>query len=154
EGGVPPEPANTGAWLLWIAALLLFGGACAVWERGAPAPVEGTPADAPGDRPAPWVERALILGLFALALLLRLPSLENVPPGLWFDEAQTGIVARQLLAPDAAHPTFIGGFTQMGSLYFYVLGRLLQVFGATIWPLRLLPALAGAAIAPLLYLLG
>src|SRR3954469_25529766 len=24
-GETPPEPANTGAWLLWIAALLLFG---------------------------------------------------------------------------------------------------------------------------------
>ena len=82
------------------------------------------------------------------------PNLENDPPGLWFDEAQNGLVAGQLLAPDAAHPTFIGGFTQMGGLYFYVLGLVLKLFGASIWPLRLLPALAGAAIAPLLYLLG
>jgi hypothetical protein len=93
--------------------------------------------------------------LFVLALALRLPGLDSAPPGLWFDEAQNGIVARNLLAPGAAHPAFIPSLTQMGALYFYFLGILLKIFGSTlIWPLRLLPALAGALIAPMLYVLG
>ena len=148
------EPANTGAWLLWIAALLLFGAGFALWERQAPAPLEAQRADPPADRLPRRVEWALLAGLLALALALRLPGLETTPPGLWFDEAQNGLVAEQLLAPGATHATFVAENTQMGALPLYFLGLILRVSGHAIWPLRVEPALAGAAIAPLLYLLA
>jgi sugar lactone lactonase YvrE len=148
------EPANTGAWLLWIAALLLFGAAWVVWERNTPAPPAGTLPDPPADRLPVRIEW-LVMGVLLLgALGLRLFSLDNVPPGLWFDEAQNGIVAQRLLAPDAPHPTFIGDLTQMGALYFYVLGVVLKFAGTDIWPLRLLPALAGAITVPMIYLIA
>ena len=93
--------------------------------------------------------------LFVLSLAFRLPGLDSAPPGLWFDEAQNGIVARNLFMPGALHPAFISDLTQMGALYFYFLGIVLKIFGTTaIWPLRLLPALCGALIAPMLYLIG
>ncbi|MDQ6692874.1 MAG: glycosyltransferase family 39 protein, partial [Chloroflexota bacterium] len=155
------EPANTGSWALWIVALLLFGSAWIVWERSTQAADEANVTDdVPGthawggDRLPPWIERVLILALLVFALALRLPNLDNVPPGLWFDEAQNGLVAQQLLAPGAAHPTFLGGYTQMGSLYFYFLGWVLKLFGTMVWPVRLLPALAGSALVPMLYLLA
>src|SRR5579859_1551889 len=151
---IPAEPANTGAWLLWIAALLLFGAAFVAWERQAPASLEGAPAGPAGDRLPQRVEWLVMAGLGAAALLLRLPNLDTVPPGLWFDEAQNGLVAQSLLAPGAAHPPFILNLTQMGALPFYILGLVLKFFGPTVWPLRLLPALSGSALAPLVYLLG
>jgi hypothetical protein len=160
-GTTPAEPANTGTWVLWIASLLLFGLGAVQWERQVPS---GSKESAAQKTPAPgWgeeqllprnIEWAIIAGLFVGALVLRLVNLESTPPGLWFDEAQNGLVAQRLLEPGAAHPTFIGSFTQMGAFYFYILGIVLKLFGATVWPLRLLPALAGAALAPLLYLLG
>ncbi len=141
-------------WPLWIVALVLFGAAFVVWERRAPAPTEGQPADPPGDRLPARVEWAIMAVLLLGAGALRLWKLDDVPPGLWFDEAQNGIVGLALLDPGAVHPTFIGNFTQMGALPFYFFGLVLKVTGTLVWPLRLLPALAGALIAPLLYLLG
>ncbi|HMA37122.1 MAG TPA: glycosyltransferase family 39 protein, partial [Chloroflexia bacterium] len=150
----PQAPANTGAWLVWIAALLCFGGACVAWESGSPQTPEGDGGDPPGDGLPARLEWAILAGLLGLALLLRLPSLDDLPPGLWFDEAQNGLVAQQIVAPGALHPVFLGDFTQMGGLYFYGLGLVLRLFGAGIWPLRLIPALSGALLAPLLYLLA
>ncbi len=154
-GTVPPEPANTGAWALWIAALLLFAGAAVLWERSmlGAAPAVDAVAAQDDALPGPW-RWILPLALFVLALALRLPDLGSLPAGLWFDEAQNGVVAQQLVAPGAAHLTFITGRTELGALYFYILGLLLHVTGPLIWPLRLLPALSGAALAPLVYLLG
>ena len=95
-----------------------------------------------------------MLGVLVLALILRMNNLGNVPPGLWFDEAQNGVVGRNLLAPGAFHYTFIQDFTQMGALYFYFDGLMVKIFGNEIWVVRFLPALAGSLIAPMLYLLG
>ncbi|MDQ2808601.1 MAG: glycosyltransferase family 39 protein, partial [Chloroflexota bacterium] len=152
-GPVTRDSAQWG-WPLWIIALLLFGAACAVWEWRAPAPTEGQVADPPGDRLPARVEWAILAALLVGAGALRLWNLDNVPPGLWFDEAQNGIVGLNLLKAGAIHPTFIADFTQMGALPFYFFGLVLKVTGTLVWPLRLLPALAGAIIAPLLYLLG
>lgn len=175
-------PTNTGSWLLYIVGLLLFGAAWAVWERSVPALDDrqstvdaGRPLSEDGstqiretaqssvvDRPAsatgllPSKVEWIIMGaLTLLALALRLPGLDSAPPGLWFDEAQNGIVARGLMDPTAFHATFIQGFTQMGALYFYALGRILDIFGTTaIWPLRLMPAIAGTLLVPMIYLIG
>ena len=150
----PPNWAvNNASWLLYILSLLFFAAAFIVWGMSAHVLSE-RPEYIPGDHLPRRVEWVLMAGLFGLALILRLPGLDNVPPGIWFDEAQNGLVARQLLAPNAAHLTFISELTQMGALYFYLLGGVLELFGGTVWPLRLLPALAGSLIAPMLYLLA
>lgn len=146
--------ANTGSWLLYIASLLLFGAAFVVWERSREIATATPGSPPPGDQLPRRVEWTLMGALLVLALVLRLPELNSAPPGLWFDEAQNGIVAQGLRAPDAVHLPFIADLTQMGAMYFYFLGVLLNIVGTAIWPLRLLPALGGALIAPLLYLLA
>ena len=62
---------------------------------------------------------------------------ENVPPGLWFDEAQNGIVGRQLVEPNGVHFTFITDLTQMGRS---TLRRrlLVKLMGNVVVPLRLI----------------
>ena len=152
-------PVNYGSWLLYVAALLMLGGAWVVWERNARArgrrAIGAKPWNVMGGGLSPRAEWAVMGVLLVLALLFRLPNLNDAPPGLWFDEAMNGVVAREILQPGAAKVTFIGQFTQMGSLYFYFLGWVTQLFGpGDIWPLRLLPALAGSLIAPLLYIIG
>jgi streptogramin lyase/4-amino-4-deoxy-L-arabinose transferase-like glycosyltransferase len=152
---------NYGGWLLWVAALLLLGAAWVVWERNAR--LRHRPSASGGPRTWPGkgeglprnVEWAVMGGLLLLALLLRLPNLDSAPPGLWFDEAMNGVVARDLMQPDTTKVTYISQATQMGALYFYFLGWVIQIFGQVdVWPLRLLPALAGSLIAPMLYIVG
>jgi 4-amino-4-deoxy-L-arabinose transferase-like glycosyltransferase/sugar lactone lactonase YvrE len=153
---------NTSSWLLFIIALISFGLAWAVWERNVPSSSQEqasalpSPARSALQKALGGRSSLIIMGaLFVLSLAFRLPGLDSAPPGLWFDEAQNGIVARNLFMPGALHPAFISDLTQMGALYFYVLGIVLKIFGSTaIWPLRLLPALGGALIAPMLYLIG
>jgi sugar lactone lactonase YvrE len=146
---------NTGAWVLYVVALLLFAGAFVVWERTTRTPEARVWTTSPPDhRLSRRMEWTLMLGLFGLALALRLVNLDAAPPGLWFDEAYHGYVARQLLEPGGIHKTFIPDIMHFGALYFYLLGAVLKVTGNTVWALRVLPAISGALIAPLLYLLA
>jgi hypothetical protein len=105
------------------------------------------------DLPPRW-HWAIMIGLFLLAVLLRFPNLENAPPGLWFDEAEEGLLAQRLLEPDAVHHTFLSGFYTMGTIYLYILGIVIKLFGADIWQLRFLPAIGGSLMIPMLYVLG
>lgn len=153
--------ANTGSWILYVVALLLFGGSWVVWEFRRPdaMPIEPKTAEAIAAAKSksihPALSAGIMLGVFVLAAVIRFTNLSNVPTGLWFDEAQNGIVGRELLAPNVIHPAYISAFTQMGALYFYLYGFVVKLFGETlIWPLRFLPALAGSLIAPMLYLIG
>jgi sugar lactone lactonase YvrE len=143
-----------GAWALYLGSLLLGGLALIVWESGARGGSPAGSADPRPDQLPRWVEGAVLVGLFALGLIFRVGNLDSAPPGLWYDEAQNGLVAQGIVGLNAPHPVFITDKTQMGALYFYVLGLALAVTGAKIATLRLLPALAGALMAPLLYLLG
>jgi sugar lactone lactonase YvrE len=143
-----------GAWALYLLSLLLGGLALIVWESGAKGGTPAWSADPMPDQLPRWIEVGVLVGLVALGLAFRIGNLDSAPPGLWYDEAQNGIVARGIVGLDAPHPVFIVARTQMGALYFYGLGLALAVTGTKIATLRLLPALAGALMAPLLYLLA
>ncbi len=162
NAAAPPESVagnwwvNTGSWVLYLTTLLLFGAAFVVWERTTRWPqvsgwLPGSSQEHGLSRQTEWT---LMFVLFGLALLLRLRNLETVPPGLWFDEAYHGYVAMQLVAPGGIHKIFVPDIVHFGALYFYLLGGVLSVTGNSVWALRLLPALSGALIAPVLYLLG
>ena len=146
--------ANNGSWLLYLASLGCFAAGVAFWQRRERTP--SPPVERGWPATLPWrVELVVVAVLSAVALALRFPALGSIPHGLWFDEAQNGLVGQGLLAHGALHSVFIGGFfTQMGGLYFYVLGSGLELFGNSIWMLRALPALAGSLAVPLLYLLA
>jgi 4-amino-4-deoxy-L-arabinose transferase-like glycosyltransferase len=145
--------ANNASWLLYLASLGCFAAGAAFWQRRERTPSSAVERGWPAT--LPWrIELVIVAVLSAVALALRFPALGSIPHGLWFDEAQNGLVGKGLLAHGALHSVFIAGFTQMGALYFYVLGAGLELFGNSIWILRALPALAGSLAAPLLYLLA
>jgi uncharacterized membrane protein len=109
-------------------------------------------ADSPA---APW-ERIYWLLLLAtaavLALLFRFYELPSKPYGIWFDEAQNGIVARDIL--HGARPIFVGDWSKLPALFFYVFAVSLKLFGDDIFALRLVSTAAGLGAVGFTYLLG
>ncbi|MCL6647607.1 MAG: glycosyltransferase family 39 protein [Chloroflexi bacterium] len=99
----------------------------------------------------PWQRRdwLLLAGVVALAALLRLPALEQVPPGLWRDEAGYGLAAQDIRA----------GILQVywgdkEPLFPYLLALIFTLSGPTMLALRSTAALCGVATVGLTYLLG
>lgn len=92
-----------------------------------------------------------MLALFALALVLRLVRLGEVPPGLHVDEAHNGVDALRIIA--GARPVFLEANNGRDVLYSYVQAPLVALFGPTPWSLRLASALLGSLTVPLTYVL-
>ena len=141
--------ANDLSWLLWAISVVLFGIGV---RRLSPRPVAspaGWPVTLPRRREV-W----MVAPLTAAALVARLVDLQSIPHGLWFDEAQNGLVGAALALPGGLHQVFVSDATQMGALQFYPLGIALHALGNSVWVLRLLPALAGSGTVPLVYVIG
>jgi len=105
----------------------------------------------PAPRRFSLVEAAVMLLLTVAAAAARFPALDHLPPGAFFDEAQNGVVGRQILAGD--RPVFVPGLTQMPALFFYLVAAALKVGGDTIESVRGLSALLGTLAIPAFYLL-
>ena len=87
-----------------------------------------------------------LLGLFLVALLLRIPFLEHFPPGLHVDEFGTAdFTLRHVFPPtDLTLSPFRTGQSSQPSLYNYILRASLALIGESITGLRITSALAGA----------
>lgn len=163
--------ANDLSWYLWLLSIVLLAVAYIVNEHKANGP--HPPKQENGEEPVAisqlnmdpeaWnvegrlpvrIELALVVGLTMCAGILRLWNLEGVAQGIWFDESQNGSVSQGLLESGSIHAPFITGFTQMGALPFYLMGIIQGIFGSGIWQIRLLPAISGTLLVPLLYLLA
>jgi len=100
-----------------------------------------------------WLEAAMVAGLAILAFALRAVSLESIPFALGGDEAWHGLLARQVLEGKLRNP-FVMGYMSMPTLFYWPVSWSLWLVGDTMVGLRLPAALAGAATAPVLYLLA
>ena len=96
---------------------------------------------------------ALLIVAIGLGIAFRVHRLGSEPAGIWFDEAQNGLIARAIL--DGDNPRlFIGGFTQLPSLFFYLYAAAFRIGGESILTLRSFTALGGLLALPLVFLLG
>ncbi len=104
---------------------------------------------------APRIRReyvALAL-VFLLGLFMRLYALDQIPFGIFRDEARHGLTALRILNDSAYRPVFIGPPISQPTPYFYLLAGTFQLLGANLFSLRLVSALAGALAMPCLWLL-
>ncbi|OGO49448.1 MAG: hypothetical protein A2148_08200 [Chloroflexi bacterium RBG_16_68_14] len=104
-------------------------------------------------RPAVAVPLALAVVALGLGLAFRIYRLTSEPLGIWFDEAQNGLIARAILDGDFP-PIFIGGFTQLPSLFFYIFAGAFALMGEGIVTLRSVSTLGGLLALPVIFLLG
>jgi 4-amino-4-deoxy-L-arabinose transferase-like glycosyltransferase len=98
-----------------------------------------------------WLLLALAFGVGAA---FRLYEIRSLPFGVWFDEAQNGLVAHRILEDPNYRPVFIGDRTQLPALFFYVFALALKLVGHGILALRLVSTAAGILTLVFTYLLA
>lgn len=129
----------------WLAALLLFAIAAAIWDRRRQ--VTLSPGIGRGD--VLWM-----LGLFALSLVVGAYRLQGLPDMLMGDEGSFWTVARDIVQGSFDPPVFASGVYTFPVLSSVGQAWALKLFGVNLWGWRFSSVLAGAlAIFPL-YLLG
>ena len=95
----------------------------------------------------------LLAVALGLGLSFRLYLLTKEPFGIWFDEAQNGLIARDILHGHFP-PVFIGGFSFLPSLYFYVLAGASKLMGEGIVTVRTVSTVGGLLALPMVFLLA
>jgi 4-amino-4-deoxy-L-arabinose transferase-like glycosyltransferase len=98
--------------------------------------------------------RAALPALIAGSLLLiawRLYGLDQLPFGMWRDEARHGLLALRILHDSQYRPVYVPGVADIPALLFYLDAVPIGLFGAHPWTVRLVPALAGALTPLALY---
>ncbi|MDP9237360.1 MAG: PA14 domain-containing protein [Chloroflexota bacterium] len=94
----------------------------------------------------------LLIAAIGLGFAFRLYEIASEPSGIWFDEAQNGLVARQILHGE--HPIFVSGQTQLPALFFYAFAAALRILGDNVTSLRAVTTLAGVLNVIFVYLLA
>ncbi len=99
------------------------------------------------------IEVPALAVLVALAAALRLYNITEIPPGIWFDEAQNG---NEVLAILEGGPleVFIPRQTQMPAMFFYIAAFFMKVFGVDIFSLRMVSAVMGTLSVAAFYFLA
>lgn len=98
-----------------------------------------------------WLLLAVAIGA---GIAFRLHLIASLPYGIWFDEAQNGIVASRILEDPTYRPVFIGDATQLPALFFYLFALALKLFGHGVLALRLVATAAGILTLLFTYLLA
>jgi len=99
------------------------------------------------------VDLALLLVILPVALFLRVYGLDDIPPGLHYDEAANAILAADI-ARGKARPLFIEAYTGKEVLFFYLGGASMRLLGASVFSLRLTSALIGVLTVLITYQLA
>lgn len=86
---------------------------------------------------------ALIL-ITAVAVVLRLYRLDDLPSGMWRDEARHGLLALRIWNDPEYRPVYVVAGADLPALLFYLMAPVLAVTGPGVGAVRLVSALAGA----------
>ncbi len=86
-----------------------------------------------------------------MALLIRLPSIDKHPPGLWYDEAINGLDALSIIHRNPVQIFFTTEHHPREPLYMYLVAFLFLFAKPTVFSLRAVSAIMGAACIPAVY---
>jgi len=115
----------------------------------------GTPDAGDGmQRLATVIRWGLLLAACVVGVAYRFYLLDSDPWGVWFDEAQNGLVAQRILNDPDYRPVFVGDLSQLPALFFYVFAASIKLFGLNVWAVRLVTTIAGILTLPFTYLLA
>jgi len=137
--------APSSAWTLHVASVALFLVGARLLDVGR----EPVPNERAWSRP----ELGLLLGILALAALVRFWGLDSLPFGTWYDEAENGLVALRILEEPNYLPLYEPRVNSAGH-YLLLLAGSLRLLGRSTWALRSVSALMGTASVAAGYLVG
>lgn len=143
----PNRPSST-FWMLHIASLVSFVVVVLILDRWSVPPRLS-------EQREPWYPSLFVLVAIILgaALFLRLYKLADYPFGVWFDEANSGLTALQVLEDPTYRPIFVSAIYGP-SLYIYLVALMFSVLGPTVFALRLASAVLGVLSVPAAYFAG
>jgi len=139
---LPPQALTLGAAFLWISTgIALDGWAATVRSFGG------------------WLssvsrhDAAILAGIVLCAALLRFVALSSLPFGLWFDEANIGLEAQEILGNTTYRPIYAPSTTSPAA-FVYLVAAAEALFQQTVFAVRAVPALSGVLSTFLAYLVG
>lgn len=138
--------------LVWLGlALYLLGGVLALRFLRDEPPVDMT--ERSRWEPSGWTQLWCALGLAIFAAVLRLVWLDRLPFKVDGDAAAFAVGATEFLRPDP--PSLIGtGWQSHTNVYFFLVSRMLLLFGRTVVGIRSLGALGGILGVVAVFALG
>lgn len=139
---LPPQVLTLGAAFLWISTgIALDGWASTVRGFGG------------------WLssvsrrDAGRLVGILFCAALLRFVALSSLPFGLWFDEANIGLEAQEILGNATYRPIYSPSTTSPAT-FVYLVTTAEALFQQTVFAVRAVPALSGVLSTFLAYLVG
>jgi 4-amino-4-deoxy-L-arabinose transferase-like glycosyltransferase len=96
----------------------------------------------------PWgvtkqAEFLLVSAVMLIAFALRFYDLTGLPGAIWYDEAQNGNEAIDIM--NGRLPgVFIGRLTEMPAMFFYIAAFFMKLFGTNLFSMRIISALLGS----------
>jgi len=100
-----------------------------------------------------WLEIGIFIAILAVAAFLRTFRLDQIPFGLWFDEANYGLEALRILHEPGYLPAYIES-TQLPAHFIYLIAFFIRIFGTTAFAIRIVSILFGLATVAAALLAG
>ncbi|MCS6839450.1 MAG: hypothetical protein NZ699_11920 [Roseiflexus sp.] len=96
------------------------------------------------EQPTPYIEALALAAITSAALVLRLYRLDDLPSGMWRDEARHGLLALRIWNDPAYRPVYVVAGADLPALLFYLMAPVLAITGPGVGAARLVSAVAGA----------
>lgn len=98
-------------------------------------------------------ELMVVGAMLLVGLLLRTYRLDQIPPGVHYDEAANGLLAAGI-AEGGLQPLFIPAYTGKETLFFYLAAAVMRALGPSLYSLRLTSAVVGTLTLVVTYWLA
>lgn len=93
--------------------------------------------------------------IFVAAVAFRFVDLATLPEGIWFDEAQNGLIAQRILEDPAFWPVYVSeGTTHFPAFYLYLMATSIKLFGINIFSVRAVAGIISSLTVLVMYLFG
>ncbi|HRW10797.1 MAG TPA: glycosyltransferase family 39 protein, partial [Caldilineaceae bacterium] len=96
---------------------------------------------------------AVAVLIFLVALFMRQWRFDELPFGVWYDEAENGLQALRILNDDSFYPLFVGSI-HAPAHYLYLIATLFYYVDVSVQSIRLVSVLMGLATVWAAYLAG
>ncbi|HYD47818.1 MAG TPA: glycosyltransferase family 39 protein, partial [Terriglobales bacterium] len=104
---------------------------------------------------APRHSGSILTAIVVLAAILRIYGIDNLPPGMWIDESINGNEAIDLYSnAEAGLQIWSNSVGGRGTLFLYLIGAALDLFGVSYLTLKIAPVAMGILAVPAMYALG